>query len=232
MTSYYLSSATLRRDASSMAMIDLLSPSDRGRALNTQHQLVWSLFANENSSESKRDFIWREDNSSYLILSKQTPHDHHNLFDIKTTPFLPEIETNSICRFRLRSNATICRTTNVGTGRKQKRHDVVMDKIHALELLDKKQDRAALREQAIGEASTSWLERLGQRSGFELKELMGAQYTTVQIPRKKNRKAQLGILDLEGFLRVDNPDIFLNSMAAGFGRAKAFGCGLMLTMTV
>ena len=59
MITHYLSSAVLRRDASSMALIQLLSPTDRGQALNTQHQLVWSLFANDASASDKRRFIWR-----------------------------------------------------------------------------------------------------------------------------------------------------------------------------
>lgn len=232
MNTHYLSSAVLRRDASSMALIQLLSPTDRGLALNTQHQLVWSLFANDASASDKRRFIWREDNNCFFILSEKTPVDSHNLFDIKTTAFTPQIEKDSTCRFRLRSNATICRTVNEGSKRKQKRHDLVMDQIHAFERSDSSQDRAALREQAIDVAAKQWLTKLGEKSGFALKELIDAQYSTVRIPRKNARKAQLGILDLEGFLTVENPDHLLSSIPLGFGRAKAFGCGLMLTMTI
>lgn len=39
---------------------------------------------------------------------------------------------------------------------------------------------------------------------------------------------QFGILDLRGSLTVTEPATFLAALARGFGRAKAFGCGLML----
>ena len=39
---------------------------------------------------------------------------------------------------------------------------------------------------------------------------------------------QFGILDLTGLLEVTDPPLFLSHLAAGFGRAMAFGCGLML----
>ncbi|WP_243641924.1 type I-E CRISPR-associated protein Cas6/Cse3/CasE [Rhodovulum steppense] len=42
------------------------------------------------------------------------------------------------------------------------------------------------------------------------------------------RQPQFGILDLEGRIEVTDPEALLARLARGFGRAKAFGCGLML----
>ncbi|WP_408742519.1 type I-E CRISPR-associated protein Cas6/Cse3/CasE [Acetobacter peroxydans] len=39
---------------------------------------------------------------------------------------------------------------------------------------------------------------------------------------------KLGILDLSGRIEITDPSLFLTQMAQGFGRAKSFGCGLML----
>jgi CRISPR system Cascade subunit CasE len=36
------------------------------------------------------------------------------------------------------------------------------------------------------------------------------------------------VLDFEGVLEVTDPVRFLAALANGFGRARAFGCGLML----
>ena len=36
------------------------------------------------------------------------------------------------------------------------------------------------------------------------------------------------MLDFEGVLEVDDVAEFLKKLAAGIGRARAFGCGLML----
>jgi CRISPR system Cascade subunit CasE len=45
---------------------------------------------------------------------------------------------------------------------------------------------------------------------------------------RRHGGAMLGIAELEGQLDVTDPDAFAAKVAAGFGRAKAFGCGLML----
>ena len=45
-------------------------------------------------------------------------------------------------------------------------------------------------------------------------------------PRKG--QPQFGILDLTGRIEIADPAVFLALLARGFGRAKAFGCGLML----
>jgi CRISPR system Cascade subunit CasE len=41
-----------------------------------------------------------------------------------------------------------------------------------------------------------------------------------------------GVLDISGVLEVHDPDRFLLRLAQGFGRARAFGCGLMLIRRV
>jgi CRISPR system Cascade subunit CasE len=45
---------------------------------------------------------------------------------------------------------------------------------------------------------------------------------------KRRRQPQFGVLDLAGTIEVTDSDAFLAALAQGFGRAKAFGCGLML----
>ena len=39
---------------------------------------------------------------------------------------------------------------------------------------------------------------------------------------------QFGVLDMTGVLALEDPTAFLARLSAGFGRAKAFGCGLMM----
>ena len=45
---------------------------------------------------------------------------------------------------------------------------------------------------------------------------------------RRRQGATFGILDLTGEIAVTDPDTFLPALGAGFGRAKAWGCGLML----
>ncbi|MDX2120628.1 MAG: type I-E CRISPR-associated protein Cas6/Cse3/CasE, partial [Gemmatimonadota bacterium] len=53
------------------------------------------------------------------------------------------------------------------------------------------------------------------------------RYETLSLDRP-GAPMQIGVLDLEGTLYVTDPSAFLGALGAGFGRAKAFGCGLML----
>ena len=39
---------------------------------------------------------------------------------------------------------------------------------------------------------------------------------------------EIGVLEFEGVLTVTSPAEFVAAVLQGFGRAKAFGCGLML----
>jgi CRISPR system Cascade subunit CasE len=76
----------------------------------------------------------------------------------------------------------------------------------------------------------------GQRAGFVVDSdddaVQVMAYRQLQLRRRGATPARVGILDLEGTLTVNEPDRFLERLAAGFGRAKAFGCGLMLIMRV
>jgi CRISPR system Cascade subunit CasE len=53
-------------------------------------------------------------------------------------------------------------------------------------------------------------------------------YDQRHIPRDGKAPITLSTLDFEGVLAVTDPPIFLAALASGFGRARAFGCGLML----
>lgn len=39
---------------------------------------------------------------------------------------------------------------------------------------------------------------------------------------------KIGVLDFDGVIDVVDPERFREAIGEGFGRAKAFGCGLML----
>jgi CRISPR system Cascade subunit CasE len=40
--------------------------------------------------------------------------------------------------------------------------------------------------------------------------------------------ASFGVLDFAGLIEVADPSVFVARLGQGFGKAKAFGCGLML----
>lgn len=234
MTELYFSRARLRRDAPTSAIRQLLAASDSAR-VGAGHRLIWTLFGD--SPDRARDFLWREgEPGCYYLLSARPPDDRAGLFAVDDPkPFAPALAPGARLRFSLRANATVARTregTPRANGRvRGKPCDVVMDALARLP----RADRTAQRQVEVSRAGIAWLAAQGQRAGFTFAEktperATGAQvlgYRTVRVDHA-GPTARLGVLDFEGVLTVEQPQAFVTALARGFGRAKAFGCGLML----
>jgi len=219
MSELYLSRISLRRDNALAALVPILVPEESGAQTGAAHRLIWAAFAD--TPDRKRDFLWRQDDKGrWLVLSRRIPEDPHRIFDIETKTFEPSLKSEDRLIFALRANAAVTRKNAEG---KRKRSDIVMDRLHALE----KNARALARSHLTSEASAEWLAGQGERAGFKLDRITAA-YHTEKIPRGQLKPIELGILDMEGVIAVDKPDLFLSSLALGFGKAKGFGCGLML----
>jgi CRISPR system Cascade subunit CasE len=81
-------------------------------------------------------------------------------------------------------------------------------------------------------AARGWLVHQGELHGFALGDVVVDGYDRVVMPRQGGKPAVLGVLDLSGVLEVTDPPRFLTKLAQGFGKGKAFGCGLMLIRPV
>lgn len=226
--SLFMSRARVRRDAPIAALRDLLVPGDDSSRFSAAHQLVWTLFAD--APERDRDFLWREwEPGHFLILSRRPPQDAHAIFHVDPPkPFRPELQVGQRLRFNLRANATVAKSLVRGV--RGKPCDVVMDALRGLPT----SDRARQRPRVAHEAARRWLATQGERSGFVLDgdfdHVSVLSYRQLQLRRRGAVSASVGVLDLEGTLTLTEPHRFLERVAAGFGRAKAFGCGLMLIM--
>lgn len=237
MRELYLSRATLKREVPSAALRTLLVPSEHSARLSAAHRLVWTLFAD--APDRQRDFLWRERQpGTFYLLSYRRPVDRHELFDVDPPKvFAPVLRVGQRLEFMLRANATVARAP--GAGMRGKPCDVVMDAI----LKVPSAERPAARQLAVETAGLAWLARQGERHGFSIGNDSGvsslsslgssalsarvASYQTVRLDHR-GPHARLGILDFEGTLQVTEPDRLVAAIAAGIGRAKAFGCGLML----
>jgi CRISPR-associated protein Cas6/Cse3/CasE subtype I-E len=75
-----------------------------------------------------------------------------------------------------------------------------------------------------------WLARCGEARGFEIdrEATRVAAYRRVSLSHRGTQPAVFGQVDFEGVLTVCDGEAFGAALAEGFGRAKAFGCGLML----
>lgn len=236
MTTLFLSRAALRREAPVAALAPVLLPDDGDARVNATHRLIWSLFAD--APERSRDFLWRDESGGggrlgqrFYILSARPPEDRLGLFDIESRRFEPRLAKGDRLRFSLRANPTVA--AKQPGAKRGKRIDPVARELAKLP----KEKRAERRYEITTEVGQTWLANQGERAGFMLPadpttgrprlSVDGANWRVV--PRGKGRSPMsFGVLDFEGELEVSDPDAFLATLPQGFGKAKAFGCGLML----
>lgn len=219
----FLSRLCLDRSAGNAALAPLLDPDDPSAALSAHHRLLWTLFAD--GPDRKRDFLWRaEGEGRFLVLSQRPPRAHDLFAPPEVKAFDPALAAGDRLAFALRANATRDRAKAGREGTGDRRVDVVMDLLRAVP----SGDRAVARAEFAREAAGRWLGGQAARFGFGVLDLAVEDYRAVPLPRPGAPRARLGILDLAGRLEITDPAAFLARLRDGFGRARAFGCGLML----
>lgn len=252
MSDAFLTRARLRGDAPASALRPLLVPNGDSERVSAGHRLVWTLFGD--SADRKRDFLWREaEPGLFFLLSSRLPEDHTGLFELdQPKPFAPALIVGDRLGFTLRANATVSRG---GKGqRRGKVSDVVMDALHSV----LPGERASARRKIVEQAGFKWLASQARKAGFSVddeggmpegaeededllrdeetgaanvKQVTVSAYRTLRLDRP-GESARLGVLDFDGVLEVRDPGLFVENLLRGFGRAKAFGCGLMLIRRV
>jgi CRISPR system Cascade subunit CasE len=218
-----LARARLRRDCPAQALARVLVPDTAGAQLGAAHSLVWALFAD--GRDRRRDFLWRQTRpGEFLILAARPPVDPHGLFALEYKPFAPVLHSGQRLGFDLRANPVV--SVPEKPGRRGQRRDIVT---HALAKLAPA-ERTAKRESKIREVGAAWLANKGAAAGFSFDpgELHIDGEEWVRIPRQQAPAVTFSTLTFQGVLRVEDPGRFLAGLLAGFGAAKAYGCGLML----
>lgn len=217
----YLSRLTLNGAASAKALMPILNPDDPAMAANAHHRLIWHVFSD--SHARKRDFLWRHDGKGrFMTLSARPPVESGLFLPLEVKAFEPRLRTGDRLHYVLRVNAT--RTRRVDRNRSQ-RVDVVMDLLHDVPAGN---GRAVARRRLAAEAAEAWMLGQGRRKGYRPLLTVTEGYSTLELGRKRREGATFGILDLSGEIEITDPAAFLPALAQGFGRAKAWGCGLML----
>lgn len=241
--SLYLSRLTIARTPTTAALRALIDPSPasedssfrdpaQGRMMDAHHRLLWAVFAD--SPDRTRDFLWRaEGQGRFYVLSARPPvADGAGLFEppeIKT--FDPDLRPDDRLAFVLRANATRARIDPAAPEKRGRRVDVVMDLLYGLPSGRVSDERRLARDAAADMAGRRWLEDRAGTAGFAVEQLAVTSYTVVPLPRHvggRRQQPQFGVLDMMGEIRVVDPEVFMARIAEGFGRARAFGCGLML----
>ena len=235
----YFSRLTLRRDALDIApLIEVLQPSKSSDRLAVDHRLIWTVIPPDVRTEveqSRTDgtlksaFLWRaaRQRGRYYLLGPK-PLQDSPFFTIETKPFEPALSPGDRLAFDLLLNATVDRKVGVdGRGKAiRQRCDVAMDLLKA----EAKVDRAEARMSLAKEAACNWLTTRAEECGFhlDLDKLTLEGYRAERFARRGGKFGTLGVFDLKGALTITEPNSFLTRLRQGFGRGKAFGCGLML----
>lgn len=230
----YLSRVRLRDTPNVAALAHVLLPNETNARISATHRLLWSLFAD--TPDRRRDFLWREDGGeswrrrTFLILSARAPQDAHDLFAIdEPKVFAPVLSPGERLRFRLRASPGAAESHPGGEGR-GKRVDPLARALRGLSPEERRKTRDAVTQRVGAE----WLARQGRAAGFRLVVDEDGPRLRVEgdawrvLPRENGRPVRFSSFDLEGELVVEEPAVFVVALARGFGRAKAFGCGLML----
>lgn len=223
--SLYLSRFQIAQNPSADALRGLIDPKLRGQAMDAHHRLIWTAFAAK--PDQNRDFLWRaEGKGRFMVLSQREPVAAPLFEPYEVKPFAPDLRNGDRLIFTLRVNATKDRPAKYAATR-DRRVDVVMDALHGVP----QEKRAGQRMDLAQAAGRIWFEAQGGRYGFNLNDMTVADYSVVALPafrEPRSRQPQFGVLDISGALTVTDHIVFISKLAAGFGRAKAFGCGLML----
>lgn len=92
-------------------------------------------------------------------------------------------------------------------------------------------DSFEIAKEAAAAVGLAWLQRKASEHGFKLKNAEIRSYQRESFIRR-GQKVTIGFVDYHGVLEVTDPDVFRKSIYSGIGRAKGFGCGLMLVRRI
>ena len=234
---YYLTRAVINRQAPEHSLRPLLDPADTSMVLDAHRRLIWTLFP---GNDAKRDFLWRADGSGkFLIVSARRPQPSRLFQPIESKPYAPVLAPGDRLAFVLRANATKDRRcapkeeAAPGTARRprhDRRVDIVMHAMREQEADGNEEGdgRASRRIEAAVTVAKFWLARQGESRGFLVETSAVEDYRVSVLRRRGGKMATFGILDLKGVLTIRDPEEFARTLFTGLGRARAFGCGLIL----
>lgn len=197
------------------------------------HQMLWKLFPDH---QGARPFLFRQELEEpdeggtprglplFYVLSDREPVSVSGLLDVQCKPFAPALEVGEQLAFRLRANPTVAKAV---AGKRGQRADVLMAAKHPFEAGEARTSQACT--QAMDDAARKWLTSRTASWGFHLpvEPEVGA-YRQHALPKDKGRPIRFSSVDYEGLLEVTDPGRLIETLAHGVGRAKAFGCGLMM----
>lgn len=185
------------------------------------HQLVADLFGQRDD----RGYLFRlvaeaPREATVLVLSQEVPTDSPPLrrwghtLDLRSRPYDPKLSSEQVLDYEVRLNATCVVTQSTG---KKKRLDVW--------------DAALLRDRNTPRTPHEvYREYVARKLGstaeiLECRVVGRGEMKAARSERK--RSIRFVATNLIGTLRLTDPEGFLDTVATGIGRSRAFGCGLI-----
>lgn len=229
----YLSS--VRLDLNRLTRAELFDVLEGGAY--TAHQLLWRLFPGV--PEGERPFIFRQEMEEdangkgaglprFYVGSVCAPEPVEG-FEVQCKPFAPQLAKGERLAFRLRANPTIAKP--MGQGCRSMRADVLMDARYPF---PKGERTSQACTDAMDAAARQWLTDRADAFGFTLPVApeVGAYRQHALSKKEGGEPIRYSSVDYEGLLEVADPVALNEVLRHGIGRAKAFGCGLLLLRRV
>jgi CRISPR system Cascade subunit CasE len=199
------------------------------------HQLVADLFPDR----PDRGYLFRQTRerpggAEVLVLSAEPPRPLDEVpvrewgcaVDVQSKPFAPVLRPGMALDFEVRVNATRCLARPDGRGRREEIWNVV----HAAQRAD---PSGARDPRSPDDVYRAWMER-ALAGAAEVTEARVTERGEVRARRgdprglhEKDRRVLFVAANVVGSLRVADPERLVALAAAGIGRARAFGCGLL-----
>lgn len=176
-----------------------------------------------------------------FVVTSQKPLPQSGPWQMTSHDYAPRVATGSKLHFHLRANPTATETRD---GRSQRQDVVTRAKVRLLAERGlgsweewKDADKPAL-QTVVHESCCAWLRGRAARHGFEVNDqtFRAEHYTQheqddsrTQLVRQRGESGvPFSTVDLAGELTVVDPVTFTFALQRGIGRAKPFGCGLLL----
>lgn len=192
---------------------------------------IGELFSPEQGQP--RDYLYRRDDQvglGYLIVSQRMPRCRDPLWEAVARDVAVQVETGTLLDFKLRANPAM----PYGRGERGEAADVVSDYKQALlgahgqtSWRDWQDPAKPKTSTIVQQVCTDWLRKRSVDLGFELVEdaVRAFRYTPRSV---RAGSSKLVTVDYAGRLRVTDGAAFERTLAVGIGRARTFGCGLLV----
>lgn len=210
------------------------------------HQLVWSLFSKTGDEKRRSEqgmeiplFLFREiEPGAFLVVSREAPSDPHDLWVIEQKDYAPAFEPDQKLGFVLRAFPAV--SVKAPGAKRGVRTDAIM---HAKKPRTMREKGAIFGPEDVAAAGLGWLYKREARLGviFDRERCSAGGYREVRIPnpkdderKQKGRRRDISFheIDYEGVLTVTDAEKLKAALFTGVGKAKAYGCGLLLVRPV